>query len=76
MSIISHVYGLDVRLQVHFNHVLAFLYTGDLELPLLRCVYHRSSAEVTPLQHAATQGAILWWWIRGDGANYAPPFFF
>lgn len=78
MSIISQVYSLDVRLQAHFNHVLTLLYTGDLELPLLQCMYCRNSAEtceVTPPQLAALRGAILWWWIQGDGANYASLFF-
>lgn len=77
VSIISQVYSLDVRLQVHFNHVLTLLYTGDLELPLLQCMYHRNSAEVcevTPLQHVASQGVILWWWLQGDGTSYAPLF--
>jgi len=49
MSIISQVYSLDVRLQVHFNHILTLLYIGDLGLPLLQCMYHRNSARSVKL---------------------------
>lgn len=74
MFIISQICSLDIRLQVHFNHILTLLYTGDLELCLLWCRYHRKSTEVceaAALLLAALQGVNLLWWFEGDGANYA-----
>lgn len=43
---VHHMYTVGIRLQAHCNHVLTLLYTGNLELYLIKCMYHRNSAEV------------------------------